>query len=622
MAKKRSRSRTVGNAPAAQLSWTRADVVGLAILLTSVTSIAPPLPDGNVFAARSACLLGAGVLWLALYGLGHLRHYKRQSIFLIGTALIVGAMLASTAAAKYPLSNFMDGMGSSMGVVTWVALLAIAVGAAGVKLDSRMRMWLMTAFAWVLPVAFAAVMQRLSGQPITGPLQNDNFFGLVMLSWLPVSAGLALTSSSPNGRTAWWAACAFLSTAVLVSGGQSASAVLLFELGAICALMGPAMWPARSRSLRLAGWMIAALAGAAILSIAVGGAFGPDGLRWLPEGIQRALETRAYLWNGALKIFMDAPLLGSGPDGYMYAAQAVTQPELMRLEHGTQVIDVIAADPHSIYLRSLSNLGLIGLVALATTLAGWLQCSLNSEAPTPQALALRHSLMIGGAGFLLGAAFAPWTVMIGGTPALVLGLAAAQFGGSAGLLPELKASWRWAICAPLSLLLLLSSGSHLIQERLYTQSNAATSPAEKERLLQAALDAAPWDHSMHYLRLRARGELAGIVGADVYSFQRDVDSDPFAPKYGPFLADLARLSIEDATMSQRRRLDWERRALDRAAELSPAIPEVWAERVHLAVATGDRDAILAALKEAEGRAESAARWPMYLEAAQRALATP
>lgn len=605
-----------------RFSWHRSDLLGAAIFATSLTSIAPALPDGNLFAARSAFILIAGVVWLALFWSGRLAYRRRQSLFLIGVAAIIAAMLISAVASPFPLSNLMDGMGTSMGVVTWIALLAIAIGAAGVRIDSRLRTWIALVFAWVLPVAVAGLAQRILGQAVTGPLQNDNFFGLIMLLWFPVAAGMALTSASGVRRALWFAAAGLLAISVLVSGAQSASASIVVEIGAMTALLGPIEWPRFSRALRYAGGVTVGIAGIGVIAVAISGAFGPAGLGWLPSAIQTGLATRAYLWNGAVQLFLSSPLVGHGPDGYMYAAQSVTQPELMRLEHGSAVIDVISADPHSLYLRALANLGLVGAAALITSAVGWVRALTRLDSSSARARGLHMSLSIGGVGFLLGAAFAPWTMMIGATSALVLGLALAASSPSEPRFTQPQLLTRAAISVPLALLLVFAAGSHLLQERFFQRSLHAQTPAEKESLLKSAQDAAPWDHSMHYLRLKTRGEFAGIVGPDVRSFQQAVDSDQFAPYYGPYLADFARLSLEDAAINRRTDLTWETRTLDRAAALAPAIPEVWAERLHLAVVSGDKEAIARALKQATGKAEPASLFPTYRDKAQLILSAP
>lgn len=620
MAKRRS-SKIKPAAPR-RFSGHRSDLIGAAIVATSMTAIVPALPDGNIFSARSAAVLLAGTVWLALFGLGRLTYQRRQSVFLVGISAIVVALLVSAAASHFPVSNLMDGMGTSMGVVTWIALIATALGAAGVRIDSRIRAWLALVFAWVIPVAVAGLAQRIFGQAITGPLQNDNFYGLIMLLWFPVAAGMALTSPSSIRRFLWLAVTGVLGISVIVAGAQSASAIIVIEIGVMAAFLGPIEWPRFSRALRVVGGALAGFAGIGVVAVAVTGAGGPAGLKWLPAAVQSGLATRAYLWNGALRLFLSSPLLGHGPDGYMYAVQSVTQPGLMRLEHGNEVIDVISADPHSLYLRALANLGLVGAAALLTIGVGWLRAIVRLDSSSARARGLHVSLAIGGAGFLLGAAFAPWTMMTGATPALVLGLALAASSPSEPKLRELRPVTRLAIAVPVALLLVFAAGSHLLQERLFQRSLHAQTPAEKEQLLQSAQDAAPWDHSMHYLRLRTRGEFAGIVGADVRSFQQAVDADEFAPHYGPFLADFARLSLEDAAMTRRTDLMWETRTLDRAAELAPAIPEVWAERLHLAIVSGDKKAIARALEQARGKAEPAMRFTLYLDQAQSALAAP
>lgn len=596
----------------------KADVLGALVLAGTVTTICPPLLGGNVFATRSALVLLVGAAWLGAYAAGIVRHQREHLPWVAGVACVLAVALASAAFARFPASNLMDGMGMDMGVVYWAALAAIALGAAGVVLDARMRSWIAASYAWVLASALVALYQAATNAPVTAGLVNNNHFGLAMVLMAPLSAGLAVTSRTKAERYAWAAAGAVVAAAVVASGATAATAVLVAEAGALIACAAP-LAPARfRRALVVGGAAVAIAVVAAASAVTITGLRGPQGLAWLPARAAVPLTTRGYLWQGAYEAFLDHPVLGNGPDGYQYAAQTHTPAALMSLEHGTSVLDAISADPHSLPLRVLADLGAVGALALALAAAGWAAAVGRIGQPTPQARLLRATFAIGAGGFLLGAMFAPWSAIVGASPAVMIGLAA-----SAARDPERRVraprAVVWPAAALVGAVLLWGSASHAVEAAAMARAAAATTPAGQQEAFAEAVGAAPWDSSARYLALAAQGKASAATGTGA-AFRDGVAGDGLVNAFAPFIADLVRYSLVEAQLTARTDLTWEERELERAAALAPELPEVAAENIHLAVLTGDHARITAALEKWSALAKPAANYAYYLQTAQDALA--
>lgn len=604
--------------PAAPAGDRRADVTGLLLLLSTATAVCPPLLGGNAFATRGALILVAGAAWLAAWAAGLVRHGRDHVPFAAATALALAVAVASGAASAFPASNLMDGMGTSMGAVTWAALVAVALGAAGCAITGRLRLWIAGSYVWVLGSAAVALFQSLTHAAVSAGLTNSNNFGLAMLLFAPLSVGLAATSRTPRERWGWLAAGAFVAAAVVMSGARAATLALGAE-AALLAVVAAPLAPARMRrALVTAGAIAAGAVVAAVIAVTVAGAAGPAGLSWLPAAAREALTTRAYLWQGAVAAFREAPILGHGTDGYLYAAQSHTQAALLRIEHGKSVLDALSSDPHSLPLRVLVDLGAAGALVLAAAAGAWAWAVARAKAPSPHAGVLRASFAAGAAGFLLGACFAPWGVALGAAPAVVIGLAASRpREADPALAPP--AVPRWTAAGLVGALLIAAAGSHALEARAVALASSAGSAEAQVGWLDQGVAAAPWDASVRFLALQGRAKAAPASGGGA-AFREAVGSDALVGAYAPYVADLVRYSLVEAQLTGRADLTWERRELDRAAALAPELPEVAAESIHLAVLSGDKAAIRQALAKWGRLAEPAADYAYYARTAQEALA--
>jgi hypothetical protein len=130
---------------------------------------------------------------------------------------------------------------------------------------------------------------------------------------------------------------------------------------------------------------------------------------------------------------------------------------------------------------------------------------------------------------------------------------------------------------------------------------------------------APYSLEARFDRLWAQGDTVAAGGGDVGAFQRAVDADTLVSGYAPPLAEFVRQSLAQAQATGRKDLTWEAAALRRAAAMAPGIPDVAAQQLNLALVSGDKQAIAAALKAAQGVAEPYPDFAAYAAAARQAL---
>ena len=171
------------------------------------------------------------------------------------------------------------------------------------------------------------------------------------------------------------------------TGDAGAAKVLLALLGgaAACALVAVALSAARADRLRMPrraalASLGAALAMAAVVALTVASdpiseawdefrnnPVGPSADRADPaKRLTTASGTRYGLWSAALDSFAEDPVRGSGAGTFEFWWN--------RREGGEHVLDA-----HSLYLESLAELGLIGLVLVAGALLGMLALAMRAR---------------------------------------------------------------------------------------------------------------------------------------------------------------------------------------------------------------------------------------------------
>ena len=375
------------------------------------------------------------------------------------------------------------------------------------RLDARARRWIGAIYIWVLPAALIALFQAFSGAPVTASFGNDNLFGLAMLLVMPPTIGLGLTTGNVTYRRAWFAAAAVIATAVVASQARAATAALIVEFGLCVGVLAPAAFPERFRAtLRRSGMVVAGFVSIAALAVAVIGSAGPHAApTWLAGAFGPTFATRAYIWSGAVRTFLASPIVGYGPLGYQFASQRFVQPELMVLERGGAFLTVTPAEPHSLVIRLLVAMGVLGVAAVGFAIWGWFRAIRHATPPSNGAAALRNSFVIATLGFALGSLFGPWLVTLGALPAVIIGLSAAGFGNEE-LLPETPQFVRWVAGAALATLFIGLAVSVAGEASGYTRSLAAESLESRSAFARESVAAAPYSLEARFNRLWTQGD--------------------------------------------------------------------------------------------------------------------
>jgi tetratricopeptide (TPR) repeat protein len=350
-------------------------------------------------------------------------------------------------------------------------------------------------------------------------------------------------------------------------------AVLLGAVSVVLALLIAAAARVRVRRSvdRRAGW---ALVGATVLLLAVGlGASNPDerfaAFREPPEtfSVPRNDYIRAHLasahgrgrwqmWQAAVQEFRDHPVLGGGAGSYA----------AWWARRGTAALFVL--DAHSLYLETLGELGIPGLLLLSGFIASVLAfVVVRGLALEPLERSDTAAMLAVGIGFFAAAGL-DWMWELTAVSAVAM-LAV----GSALLMvaprpaerhPSAFLRWRWlGVCAALAVA--GTAAVPLLAARELERSRAAARAGDLPSALRAASAARaiePWAASGH-LQVALVLERARMLGAARRSVRRALDADP--DDWRIWLV-AARLSVKAGAP------DDARRDLARAAALNPRSP--------------------------------------------------
>ncbi len=280
----------------------------------------------------------------------------------LATCGVLGALIVSTALAASPAAATFGAPGSSLGLITLVALLAYGLEAAvaGRSVGAALR----AAAPWVMATQIVAVLGELAIQsPASGTLSNSTYLSEVLLLLLPFVVAPALEAGSR--RAAWrWELGAAAVLALGLSGARVGFALGLIGLAwlgwlAVRSANNEATARFRRRVAFAAGVLAAAIALVLVFAIPKLGA---------TLNVADQLGTRPDMWPAAWTLFTRAPLAGHGPDSFRVAVAPLASVRQM-VKEGSAVRDfgTLSADPHDTLLAVLSQLGILGVVAL-----GWL----------------------------------------------------------------------------------------------------------------------------------------------------------------------------------------------------------------------------------------------------------
>ena len=285
------------------------------------------------------------------------RWLARRSVWLWLALAVIAAGVATTLAADFPRVAWRD----LRTVIVEPALLFLVLLSVMRDRADAQRLGVALVLGAVVSAVVAlaliptgAVVTDAGPPRLRGLFGSPNNLALILERALPVTVGLALAAASrPRVRTAAWAAAALV-LAVLV---------LTFSRGAwIGALAGLAfaLYPVWRRAPRLA--RIAAPLIAVGLIVAVVITTG-DHLARLLRPSDAATAARPLLWDSAWRMIADNPVLGVGPDNFLYHYPDYIRPEAWAEPN--------ISHAHNIALDTWLTLGIPGLVVLVGVLAAY-----------------------------------------------------------------------------------------------------------------------------------------------------------------------------------------------------------------------------------------------------------
>ncbi len=216
---------------------------------------------------------------------------------------------------------------------------------------------------------------------------SPNNLALVLDRAIPLALALALFGRPrPVWQVVWhWAAVIFMTLACVATFSKGAL-LLGLPVGLGLVLIGGAR---RSRR-RWPLWLLGGLAAAGVLGLLL--LFRTERFADLLNFRTGTSFLRLKLWRGAWQMALDHPLLGVGPDNFLYAYRThyvlPSAWEELNLSH-----------PHNIVLDLWTRLGLVGVLAggwalIAGWLAGWRIFRFGRASVWPIALGLLAGLAV------------------------------------------------------------------------------------------------------------------------------------------------------------------------------------------------------------------------------------
>jgi hypothetical protein len=208
---------------------------------------------------------------------------------------------------------------------------------------------------------------------------SPNNLALVLDRAIPLALALAMFGkSSPIWQRVWHGVAVIVMTLACVATFSKGALLIGLPIGVGAVLIGGA-WRRRRR------WPLAVLGGLLLL-------FRTQRFADLLNFRTGTSFLRLKLWRGAWQMALDHPLLGVGPDNFLYAYRTryvlPSAWEELNLSH-----------PHNILLDLWTRLGLVGVLAggwalIAGWLAGWRLFRAGHAAVWPVALGLLAGLAV------------------------------------------------------------------------------------------------------------------------------------------------------------------------------------------------------------------------------------
>ena len=295
---------------------------------------------------------------------------------------VIGAGIAATAAAEFSRVAWRD----LRTVIVEPALLLLVLLSVARDRPAAQRLGVALVLGAVVSAAVALLLIP-SGAVVTdaGPPRLRGLFGspnnlaLILERALPVAVGLALMAMPrPRIRAAAWAAVALLVAVLVLTfsrgawiGALAGLAFALMPVWRRSAIrhsggeLAPSLLRGRNpgavlRRMRAAApLLVAGLVAAGLVAAII--TTGGDRLAQLMRPSDAATAARPLLWDSAWRMLADNPILGVGPDNFLYHYRDYIRPEAWAEPN--------ISHAHNIALDTWLTLGLPGLVLLAAVLA-------------------------------------------------------------------------------------------------------------------------------------------------------------------------------------------------------------------------------------------------------------
>ncbi len=326
--------------------------------------------------------------------IGHHRWLSDHGVWLWLALAVIGAGIAATVAADFSRVAWRD---LRTVIVEPALLFLVLLSVARHRADApRLGVALVLGALVSAVVALAliptgAVVTDAGPPRLRGLFGSPNNLALILERALPLAVGLALAAASrPRLRTAAWASVALLVAVLVLTfsrgawigalAGLAVALIPIWRRGIIRHSGGSRNPGAVLRRVRAAVPLLAAgLVAAGLLAAIV--TTGGDNLARLLRPSDAATAARPLLWDSAWRMLADNPILGVGPDNFLYHYPDYIRPEAWAEPN--------ISHAHNIALDTWLTLGIPGLVVLAAVLAAYARtwrAALRRSSPGGQAL--------------------------------------------------------------------------------------------------------------------------------------------------------------------------------------------------------------------------------------------
>lgn len=561
-----------------------------AAFLTVLVAVAPAPTGWDVYALRFAALLISLCAWVLAGFLGGLRRPERTDLPLLGAGLLLAVLvLVSTALSYAPAELLTFGAGYYLGASSWLAILAIGACAILARPTAALRRALRFAQVPLAVVALIAIGQVVAGDPrVIAGFENSNHLVPGMLLGGSMAFGLAQGASAAP-RAASLATAGLTWLACLLSGSQAGAGGAIVSIAA-AGLLCPGVFGARAAQRQKMVRIATVIAAVILLTAAVAaGASRSAGNDPLESLFGSSLSARASYWRWAAHVGT-ASLFGAGADGFEQSAQKLVRLDDAAVLSQGAVVETapVAGDPHSLPMLVLASFGIPGLL-VACALVALYAVSAAAVLRRRQGRSLRAAWIAGALGWAAAMCLLPFSVQWAGLPAMLLGLPLMRETESADApsAPAVRvvASAVGLVGMAASLIL---AASTVTGAYWYAEADRAVTDAEALASMRRAAAAQPTMGFYRFIVLDIEGKRAMESGEGIDTFHEDVDAaGPAIAEEPRYMALLVRRSLDEAYLTGRSDLSWERRVLERLSAEAPGWLEVPMERAHLELLDGN-----------------------------------